>query len=248
MRNAIKEPLRHRGLFMRIGFVAALVLVILAFQWKTAYEVAAPNRDRLLTDEVMMEPIRTRHDKKEMPDAEEVAKVAAPEQKSHEIRIVPETTEEAESPEPDFNFDQPVEIPPLPDPPVDDEPFEPLYLPSEMPSFPGGKQAAIQFIADRLRYPQYEHQIGLEGIVYVQFVVDREGNITDIEILRSPSEGFAKEAIRVLQLMPKWNPGRNNGRFVPVYYTLPIRFKLDRHCAEVFLNSVTNSHKPLSVC
>lgn len=108
--------------------------------------------------------------------------------------------------------------------PVEEE--KPYVHVEQMPQFPGGQQALLQFIAEELKYPVIAQENGIEGMVVVQFVVKADGNVGDIKVVRSLDPYCDKEAIRVVQALPQWTPGRQNGRNVPVYYTLPIRFKL----------------------
>ena len=96
----------------------------------------------------------------------------------------------------------------------------------QMPSFPGGQAAMIKFIADSLRYPSVVCTGGVDGRIVVRFVVDCEGNILNPSVFRGIDPLLDKEAIRVVKLMPKWIPGRQNGKPVNVVCVVPIRFKL----------------------
>jgi len=96
-----------------------------------------------------------------------------------------------------------------------------------MPQFPGGEKALLQFVARHTNYPDIERNNGIEGKVTVRFVVNADGSITNAEVLKSNSRGFGKEAMRVVALLPKFSPGRQNGKAVPVQYVLPFYFKLN---------------------
>lgn len=96
----------------------------------------------------------------------------------------------------------------------------------EEPSFPGGEEAMRRFINHERNYPKEALREGLQGRVLCSFIVDVDGSINDIKVQRSSNECFALEAIRIIEKMPKWNPGRVNGHRVPVYYMLPIPFRL----------------------
>lgn len=100
---------------------------------------------------------------------------------------------------------------------------EPYWTVEVMPSFPGGDSALWDFIAANLKYPVIEADV--QGRVVLRFVVDKEGDIKDVKILRSIHPDFDKEAVRVVNSMPKWNVGSQNGIPVDVYFTLPIVFK-----------------------
>jgi periplasmic protein TonB len=97
----------------------------------------------------------------------------------------------------------------------------------EMPQFPGGEEELIRFIGENLKYPAVALEMGVEGRVIVRFVVSKTGEVTNIVINRSLDASCDKEALRVIRMMPKWIPGRQNGRTVSVYYTVPIVFKLN---------------------
>lgn len=101
-----------------------------------------------------------------------------------------------------------------------------LYLETS-PTFPGGEQAMLKFIADSLNYPSSAYKRGIEGRVVVRFVIDETGEITDITLLRGIDEECDAEVIRVVERMPRWEPGKLNGIKVPVYFNLPITFRLN---------------------
>ena len=96
----------------------------------------------------------------------------------------------------------------------------------QMPQFPGGPAAMMKFIADSLRYPSIACENRIEGRVVVQFVVDCEGNILNPLVVRSVDPLLDREAIRLVKLMPKWIPGRQNGKPVNVIGLVPVIFKL----------------------
>ena len=98
-----------------------------------------------------------------------------------------------------------------------------------MPEFPGGQYALFKFISNNLNYPKDAKKKGIQGKVMVQFIVEKDGTIGDIRIIRSVSPDLDKEATRVFSLssMPKWKPGMSDGVAVRVRYTFPITFKLD---------------------
>lgn len=95
------------------------------------------------------------------------------------------------------------------------------------PVYPGGEQAMYKFLNENIKYPVSEKINGISGKVIARFVINTEGDVTNITILSKTPEAFNKEVIRVLQLMPKWKPGTQNGKPVQVYYKIPIMFKID---------------------
>lgn len=105
---------------------------------------------------------------------------------------------------------------------------EPYPYVEVMPEFIGGMDSLASFINRNLKYPEWEKENRIEGIVYVTFVVEKTGKIKDPEILRSVqgSKNFDKEVIRVINSMPDWTPGQQDGEYVDVQFNLPINFKL----------------------
>ena len=96
----------------------------------------------------------------------------------------------------------------------------------QMPEFPGGMSEAMKFLAKNIKYPVTAQQAKIEGRVIVQFVVGKDGSISDVHTVRSVSPELDAEAIRVVSMMPKWNPGKQRGKAVSVSYTMPIMFRL----------------------
>lgn len=95
-----------------------------------------------------------------------------------------------------------------------------------MPSFPGGDAALFKFLNDNIKYPVIAQENGIQGRVICQFVVNRDGSIVDVEVVRSVDPSLDKEAIRVIKAMPNWAPGKQRGKAVRVKYTLPVNFRL----------------------
>jgi TonB family C-terminal domain len=108
------------------------------------------------------------------------------------------------------------------------EPEKPFQSVEQMPQFPGGDAELLKYVSSNLRYPTIAAENGIEGLVVVRFVVNKDGVVSDAEVLRSLDPSCDKEAIRVVRSMPKWVPGKQNGRNVAVYYTLPVRFQLQK--------------------
>jgi len=109
----------------------------------------------------------------------------------------------------------------------DPETTPPVISVEEMPSFPGGDQERQKFLSGNIVYPQQAAEIGIQGTVYVQFIVNSKGNITDVKILRGIGGGCDEEAIRVIKMMPQWYPGKQNGKAVRVLFNMAVYFKLE---------------------
>lgn len=102
----------------------------------------------------------------------------------------------------------------------------PFQYVEQMPTFPDGQDAMYKFIYDRIKYPAIARENGISGSVIVQFVVSKEGDIKNAKVVRGIGGGCNEEALRVVNQMPRWRPGKHNGRAVPVTFTLPIKFVL----------------------
>ena len=116
---------------------------------------------------------------------------------------------------------EPVKAEPKPE--VENKVFDVV---EQMPSFPGGPSALMQYLSSNIKYPVVAQENGVQGRVVVSFVVERDGSITDVNVLRSVDPSLDKEAVRVVKSMPKWNPGKQNGSAVRVKYQVPVSFRL----------------------
>jgi protein TonB len=109
---------------------------------------------------------------------------------------------------------------------VEEEDTEPKTYVEQMPEFPGGEEARIKFLSKHINYPLIAKENGIQGKVYVTFVVSKTGQISGVKVVRGIGGGCDEEAVRVIQMMPPWIPGRQNGKPVPVQFSLPLKFTL----------------------
>ena len=112
-----------------------------------------------------------------------------------------------------------------PEPPKEEE-TKVFDVVEQMPSFPGGQSALFQWLSNNIKYPVVAEENGVQGRVIVTFVVERDGSITDVRVVKSVDPSLDKEAVRVTKAMPHWIPGKQNGSAVRVKYTLPVTFRL----------------------
>ncbi len=110
---------------------------------------------------------------------------------------------------------------------VDDAPEQIFTVVEQMPSFPGGEKVLMEYLAKNTQYPPVARENDIEGQVYVEFVIDKEGNVTNARIARGVDRYLDKEALRVINSMPKWKAGKQNGREVSVKFVVPIKFVLN---------------------
>ncbi len=108
-----------------------------------------------------------------------------------------------------------------------EESNEPFRTVEQNPTFAGGTKEMYKFLSDNLKYPSAAQRANVQGKVFLKFIVEKDGSITGVETLKGIGFGCDEEASRVVKLMPKWNPGKQNGREVRAYFTIPVFFKLD---------------------
>ena len=106
------------------------------------------------------------------------------------------------------------------------EPEKVFDMVEQMPTFPGGQQELMAYLGKNIKYPTIAQENGTQGRVIIQFVVERDGTITDVHVARGVDPYLDKEAVRVVQSMPKWIPGKQNGKAVRVKFTVPVMFRL----------------------
>ena len=111
---------------------------------------------------------------------------------------------------------------------IEDNQVYDLVAIQEQPGFPGGDAELFKFLQKNIQFPPVEKENGIQGKVFITFVVDKDGSVTSVEIYKGlkGGPGCDKEAVRVVKMMPKWSPGKQNGKSVKVRYILPIHFKL----------------------
>jgi protein TonB len=107
-----------------------------------------------------------------------------------------------------------------------DKPFEP-YAIQEKPVFPGGESALIKYVGEHTKYPVVAQEQGIEGTVYIRFVVTKTGDVGITQVMRAVDPLLEGEALRVVKTLPKWTPGKNNGNPVSVWFIIPVKFKLE---------------------
>ncbi|HEY5593409.1 MAG TPA: energy transducer TonB [Paludibacter sp.] len=209
--------------FLLIGFVMVLSMVYIGLEWTksevTVYDIA--NNDFLVEDE--LDVIQTNQDQTPPPPpppAPEVVEVLNVVDNSKETSTIEINTED------DKNKIVDVIAAPIAAPVAEEEDQVIFQVVETMPSFPGGDAELFKFLSSGVKYPVIAQENGIQGRVICQFVVNKDGSIVDVEVVRSVDASLDKEAIRVIKSMPKWSPGKQRGKSVRVKYTLPVNFKL----------------------
>ncbi|MGB4205173.1 MAG: energy transducer TonB [Bacteroidales bacterium] len=212
-----------RVLFIQLGMIFTLAIVLLAFEWKTY--------DRVLTDLGTREVVDIPEEMIEITRQDQPPPPVAPPPQTTQFKIVEDDVDIKDDFIIDVDVDQKTEIeayvPPVAVAEEEEVAEQEIFIVVEdAPQYPGGDEARIRFLNDNIRYPQMARESGIQGTVFITFVVERDGSITDVRILRGIGGGCDEEAIRVIKAMPKWTPGKQRGRPVRVQFNMPIRFTL----------------------
>lgn len=209
-----------RTVFMEIGFIIALALVFVAFEYKSYDKVEYSNMERVV-DDTPEEIIPITEQKVKPPPPKPPPQVTI-------INVVEDDVEVEDDIEIDIEFDEDEAMEEF-EFVVEDEEIEEehIFLVVEnMPEFPGGEAAMYKFIGKNIEYPRMAKESGISGRVFITFVVERDGSVSDVQILRGIGGGCDEEAVRVIRKMPRWSPGKQRGKPVRVQYRMPIKFTL----------------------
>lgn len=211
-----------RTLFTQVGLIIALALVYLAFEVKSydAIVVEEFQRDAVFEEEEMIE-ITQQEKLPELPPP--------PPQQPLIFQEVEDDVEVEDDIIVDMEADANTEIIEWTPPTVEAEEIheeEIFTIVEKEPGYPGGDKARLEFLQKNIKYPQMAREAGIQGTVYVNFVVEKDGSITQVKILRGIGGGCDEEAMRVTKMMPKWSPGEQRGRPVRTSFRMPIKFTL----------------------
>ncbi len=214
------DLVRKSSLFLSLGLVISLLLVITAFEWRF-YDDGALADLGLVTD-----------DFEEMLDIPQTEQPPPPPPKIQHPEII-EVADNEEIEELDVDLDIEIAEEDMIEEIVFDEPVEEEFIDEiftiveQQPEFPGGTRAFLLYIQKNLSYPAQAKRMGIEGKVFVRFVVDKEGKLSEVEAVKGIGAGCEEAAILVIQDSPKWQPGKQRGRNVSVRIVVPLTFTLD---------------------
>ena len=210
-----------KTIFIEIGLILALAAVLVAFQWKS-YEKQELNIATRVVEDTPEEMVEITQQEKPPPPPK-------PPQQTTIIQIVEDDMEIDDDIDIDVEADESTEVEEYVAPVEEEEEEEAqiFTVVESMPSFPGGPKARIRYLAENIKYPQMARESGIQGRVFVTFVVETDGSVTDVKIMRGIGGGCDEEALRVIKNMPKWNPGKQRGKPVRVQFNMPILFKLN---------------------
>ena len=224
LKKSLRASLEDKKLiYALMGFILVLSICYVAFEWTEEPTVYA-DTEEVVTEEVDELPPPTTQElppPPPPPPAEETVQnidvlvvveddveteVIEIEEKEVEIEIIAATPEVEEE---------------------DEEEEEVFMIVENMPEFPGGQQAMMKYIAENIKYPVIAQENGIQGRVICQFVVEKDGKPSNIQVVRTSGDAsLDKEAVRVIGTMPRWKPGKQRGKPVRVTFTLPVSFRL----------------------
>jgi len=212
-----------KSIYMLMGFVVVLSLLYIALEWTqqevTIWEdtaigaIAEEEIEIIQTAQVEPPPPPP-----EIPEVIEILNVVEDDVETASIEIDTEDDKDKQ-----VVIQAPIASTGIVEAEDSDVPF---VVVEQMPSFPGGEAALFKYLSDNIKYPVIAQESGIQGRVICQFVVNRDGSIVDIEVVRSVDRSLDAEAIRVISKMPRWTPGKQRGKTVRVKYTLPVNFRL----------------------
>jgi protein TonB len=214
----------RRGLFLEIGLAVILAAALVAFNIKSYDKEVKEVSTRTADVEIDADIIQTSEDTPPPPPPEEPEVVATElnvvENDAEDIHEVGIINAEAKADEA-LEFTR-VEVKEE----VEEAEEEVFLVVEEDPEFPGGLDALSKFIADNIKYPQLAKENNITGKVFVSFVVEKDGRVGQVKILRDIGGGCGNEAVRVVKMMPRWKPGKQRGKAVRTQFNLPVNFDL----------------------
>ena len=217
---------KKKGLYLEIGLVAILAITLFAFNIKSYDQEEIQVQTRTAIDEVDETLIQTAEEDTppEPPEPEapevvtEVNVIENDAESEHELGILDmgdDANKAAEAFTP-VEIEEEKEV-------VEEEIF--VFV-EEQPSYPGGEAEMYKYFSDNIKYPDLARNGNIEGKVYVRFVVEKDGSITNVRVMRDIGGGCGNEAMRVVKAMPKWKPGKQRGKAVRTEFNLPVSFTL----------------------
>lgn len=211
---------KKTGMFLNVGMAASLLIVIVAFEWKSYDDTGLMDLGSIEDDfEDILEIPPTEQPPPPPPKVQvpEIVEVPDEEEIEEEIEVELDVEVTEETVVEEIVFEEA---------PEEENVDEIFTIVEETATFPGGQAAWGKFLQKNLKYPRQAQRMGIEGRVFVQFIVERDGSLTDIKVVRGVGAGTDEEAVRVLKSSPKWKPGKQRGKPVRQKYIQYITFKL----------------------
>ncbi len=217
---------QYKGVFFEAGLALTLLVIFIAFEWGTK-----------VTKAEEFGPVQTvLEDEEQIPiTRQEDIQLPPPPPPQQTVADVIEILDDNVKVDDDLNIDSEaeedthVEIQEIQEvEQVEEEEEEPavFFIVEEMPKFPGGDLALRKYIAENIRYPEMAKENDIQGTVYVRFVVNEKGKVTDVQVIRGVDPLLDAEAVRVVKSLPDYTPGKQRGKAVKVSHSVPIKFAL----------------------
>lgn len=210
-----------KTLFRQIGLIVVLAVVFFAFEYRSYDKRTLDLMERSVED-IPEEIIPITEQKVKPPPPPPPKQVTV-------LEVVEDDVEVEDEIEIDVEVDQDTEIEVYVPPVMEEEEVveaEIFTVVESMPEFPGGPAKMMEYIAKNIKYPAMARESGIQGRVFVNFVVEPDGSVSNVKVLRGIGGGCDEEAVRVVESMPTWTPGRQRGKAVRVSFNLPVRFTL----------------------
>jgi len=210
-----------KPIFLEIGMILALAAVLLAFNYRS-YDKGGVLNIQVRVDDTPEEIIPITKQEVKPPPPPPPKQVTI-------INIVKDDVEVEDDIEIDAEADQNTEVEdfiPIVEEEEEVPEMEIFQVVESPPQYPGGDAARMKFLQENIKYPQMARESGIQGTVYVTFVVEPDGSVSDVRVLRGIGGGCDEEAVRVIKMMPKWIPGKQRGKPVRVQFNMPIKFTL----------------------
>ena len=210
-----------KAIFFEIGLVIALALVFFSFNYKS-YEKRTINLIQRKAQNVTQEIVPITEQKVKPPPPPPPKAVTQIKIVNNNVKVNDDVDIDVEA---NMNPKVADYVPPEEE---DSVPEQHIFMVVEqMPSFPGGMGALMKYLATHIHYPELAKESGIQGRVFINFVVEPDGSIDHVKVLRGIGGGCDEEAIRVVKSMPKWIPGKQRGKPVRVSFNLPVKFTLE---------------------
>lgn len=226
LKKSVKADLENKkGLFLEIGLVVSIAICLVAFNVKNYETKEFVDTIEHVSEMDELDAIQTEQEQEPEPEVEQ--------QLEELVTTEFEEVEDDKVIENEFHIDAntnsdeeityaPVEV--LEEvAEIEDEVY--VFV-EEQPSFPGGEEELYKYLRSNIQYPELARANNVEGKVFVQFVVEKDGRITNVKVLKDIGSGCGAEAMRVVKSMPKWKPGKQRNQAVRAQFSLPISFKL----------------------
>ncbi len=210
-----------KAIFFEIGLVFALALVLFSFNYKS-YEKRTVTLIQQKADNTPEEIVPITEQKVKPPPPPPPKTVTQIKIVNNDVKVNDDIDIDVDA---DMNTKVADYVPPEEDESVPEQHI--FVVVEKMPSFPGGQVKLMNYLATHIKYPELAKESGIQGRVFINFVVEPNGSIDHVKVLRGIGGGCDEEAVRVVKSMPKWIPGKQRGKPVRVSFNLPVKFTLE---------------------